>query len=618
MSARLDVALRAADRQARTLGNLRRAREMIEGARACATDAEGRFVVDRMRRWIDDRIAAAASQTPAPPAVGVAESVLLDADDSGEGFLVRVHVAEGPDRLEAAGVSFRAALDRARRLAFRLLTGSGVVRADAELLRRGGFVLEPRATELFRVEGGSLAAAAAVALISEWTGRPVPPGVVITGCLDDGGALRPVAGIEAKVTTALRERPALDRLVVPADQEVSVRGGDPRVVGAATLADLAALVLGLDPADCAPPAGGVDVEGTVRLGLALYEKQGNFALALDVLKAALSAIDGRRAEAGVAKQHRVEEFLALWRAGSCLIHQGDPEGATELYRRAAALGEALWDGREIDPRAYLGFRGSHAVLLRDRLEYPEAERLLLDNLARQHALRQDRREVAKTQGNLGELWTFMGRFDDAEAVLGDALASLRAVYPDEVPRELCYLGNLFLRRGDPRRAREHYDEGLRINETVTYGRDRNEAFLRYGLVRAALALQRPDEAVRHADRALDILSPAELHPRQLILKHRGPAWLALADEPRGEADLVAAADRTHAAGPLAELAVATAVAERALRLFDRPGREVEARELTREALRLGGELGQRLLRRATGELHGPRDQLRQLVELFPY
>jgi tetratricopeptide (TPR) repeat protein len=612
----LDVSLRAADWQARILGNLKRAQEIITDARQQATDAERRFLLRRMTRWIDTKLEA-ATRRPAPE-VGAIESVLVDADDSGEGFLVRIRVVEGLDQVESAGVSFRAALDRARRLALRLLTASGVFRADAELLRRSGFVLEPRATALFRVEGGSLAAAAAVALVSQWTGRPVSPGVVVTGCLEEDGALRPVAGLEAKVAAVLRERPTVNRLVVPAEQLEEAAAAAPRVVGAETFEDLAGQVLELDLAASGPRAATVDVEGTVRLGLSLYEKQGSFALAHDVLTTALSAIEVRRARRRDQMLYRVEEFLALWRAGSCLVHQGDPEGAARLFERAAALGEALWQGREIDPKAYLGFRGNHAVLLRDRFEYEAAERVLLDNLAQQKALRQDRREVAKTHGNLGELWTFMDRFDEAEAALGDALASLRAVYPDEVPRELCYLGNLYLRRGDPARARAHYADGLSSNETASYGRDRNEAFLRYGLVRAHLKLSQPDEAIRHADKALAILSPTELYPRQMILKYRGLAHLALGEEAQGEDDLKAAADLTFASGPLAELAAGTALAEHALFLLQKPGEEARARELVEEARKRGGDLMERLLLRVKTPFHGAEEQLQCVVDLFPY
>jgi tetratricopeptide (TPR) repeat protein len=264
------------------------------------------------------------------------------------------------------------------------------------------------------------------------------------------------------------------------------------------------------------------------------------------------------------------------------------------------------------------------VLLRDLFEYEAAEALLLDNLKRQRELRQDRRELAKTQGNLGELWTFMGRFDEAEASLTEALESLRAVYPDEVPRELCYLGNLALRRGEPRQAVAIYDEGLAANSGVTYGRERNETFLRYGLVRAHVELSELDAAMRQANRALAPLPTHELYPRQLILKFRGLAAVGLGQLEAGESDLRAAAERTYARGSLAEIAAGTSLAELALVLLEIPGRELEALELVRQLLGLGGRLMQRMDPPGT-ELVGPPADIRGLkrklagwLDRFPY
>jgi tetratricopeptide (TPR) repeat protein len=640
-----------AGHQAQVLGNLVRALELVVAAHGEA-EVELRFHLRNIARWIGQRLephhdpeglarrinlpddlavlVTGAPRLPrdedAEPGVGVVEALLLDSDISGEAYLARVAVELAPPGQrwlpDGVGPEFAEALGRAQRLVFQLLLRQGRFRPDPAIWGQCGFRLEgPPATRRLATDGGSVAAAAAVAVCSRWLERPVPAGVVVTGCLGPDGAVLPVSGLEAKVRCALRERPRLRMVVVPAN---GASFDDGRVRAVSDLEQLLAAVFGAELFREAPERG-IDVEGTLRLGLELYEKAGSFVVAQDVLQIVLEAIAHRRQRENNPRLFRVEQFVALWRAASCLVHLGDPDRARPLFEQASALGEELWEAREIDPKAYLGCRGNLAVLLRDLLEYEAAEQLLLGNLELQRTLRQDRREAAKTLGNLGELWTFAGRYDKAEAVLLEALDALRSVYPDEVPRELCYLGNLELRRGCPLQALACYTEGLQANVGVTYGQARNEAFLRYGLMRAQLALGQPAEAVREADRMLPGLSPTELYPRQLILKVRGLALLALGQGAAGERELERAADLTHASGPLARLAAGTALAELAIHLLDVPERQEEAVRLARGFLESGGSLTERLcpdLERHVGER--PLDTaalaaaLRQALVRFPY
>ena len=567
--------LREIDYQARELGNLILALQRTAQAWGGA-DLELRFHLRRMARWIVSRLEPhhdpsslagrvgwPADLGPLPgdpggaPAAGI-EAPLLDAQRSGVAFLARLVVDDGPAAGPRPAAALEEALDRARCEVFRRLSRVGL-RLDAT--RLGGRIrLEgAEAARLHRVDGGSIGAAAAAALFARWTDSTPPSGLVITGGLATGGAITDVAGIEEKTAAALRERP-LARVLVPARQAASV--ADPRVQGIESLDGLLRELFGPDAR--AGAAGPLDVEGTVRVGVELYEKRGSFALAHEVLGLALEAIEQERGRRGEPTLHRTEEVLALWRGGSSLIHLGDLEGALARFDRALPLAERLWERGEIDPRTFLGLRGNLAVLHRDRFEHAAAEALLLENLSQQRALRQDRRELAKTLGNLGELYTFMERFEEAEARLEEALDALRAVYPDEVPRELCYLGNLHLRRADPLRALACYEEGLERNRQVTHGRLANEVFLRYGLTRAHQRLNEAARAERQASRALALLESGELYPRQLILKERGLARLARGRWDEGVRDLEAAADRTHARGELAALAAATALGELAL------------------------------------------------------
>jgi len=286
----------------------------------------------------------------------------------------------------------------------------------------------------------------------------------------------------------------------------------------------------------------------------------------------------------------------------------------------------------VNPQAYLGFRGSEAVLLRDLFRYDEAEALLRETLSLQRELHQDRREIARTLGNLGELLTLRGRYPEAEAVLQEALGCLRSAYPDEVPRELCYLGNLRLRRADAGAALECYREGLSANRTVGAGAARNEAFLRYGMVRALCRLGLGESAVQQADLALELLPADEPFPRQRILEHRGLALLSLGAWDEGRVDLRHAADLTHVPRGLLRLGAASALAALARHLLLTTGgaalTEVDG-SLERIAVILaevpglapGPSLGRRLHALSPGRRED-REALPPLLEevagLFPY
>lgn len=612
--------LRDARYQAETLGNHVRALELARVAVGQA-DAEGRFHLRRFLSWLGGQLedhhlpqelpgrvglsdelartvlgAARAHPRPvASPTVGAATALLWDADRSREAFLAVFSVEPAPtgihDPLPAGcGASFAEAVAHAQTAVFRLLRDRGRFKPSSAFLEGKRFTVGgPPAAGSYVKDGGSIGAAAAAVLFSSWTGTPVPVDVALTGGIDAQGRILPVGALEAKVKAALRERPTLRAVIVPAGSDPTL--ADDRVVQVETLAELLAAVFGPAVLE-AFPRSALDVEGTVRLAVELYEKLNAFVAALEMFEATLVAIDARRQETGAGGLYRIEEFVSLWRAGSCLIHLGDTDGAAERLLRAQDIGAELWRGGDLAPQAYLGFRGTLAVQLRDAYRYEEAEQLLEETLQLQRELRQSKREVAKTLGNLGELWTLMGKHERAEEALSDALAAISDVYPDEVPRELCYLGNLYLRRGEVDRALAFYEKGLAANRPVEYGREANEGFLRYGLVRALVGLGRLEEAVCEADAALALLPETNPYPRQLILKHRGLARIALGEREGGDADLRAAADLAFVRGPLLRFGFSTALAELALELLDRrePGAAEEARALLAQFAALAAEV----------------------------
>ncbi|MBW2733751.1 MAG: hypothetical protein JRH20_15290, partial [Deltaproteobacteria bacterium] len=269
-------------------------------------------------------------------------------------------------------------------------------------------------------------------MVSRWSELPVAAHLLVTGSVTADGLIGAVSGLAKKAASAFRERPLLEKLVVPKEGSENLQ--DPRIVRVSTIAELIASVFGQD-ALTATEANRADIEGLVRKGIDLYEKHNNFAAAETLFEAALAAIAVQRE--GGERTFRQEEFVVLWRLGSSLIHRGAVERSTELFARADALGAQLWDEQAIAPREFLGYRATRAVLLRDSYQYEKAEATLHETLKLQRSLRQGKRQLAKTLGNLGELLSFRGKFQQAERALVEAKDYLEASYREELPRAHC-------------------------------------------------------------------------------------------------------------------------------------------------------------------------------------
>ena len=550
--------------QAEELDNLVLALELARGLQGDA-DTEQRYHLGCLTGWIDDRLEKRRGDEGAR--VGVVGLPLLD-ERSGEIFLVQMEVCgEGEGHGPDTSGPFAAALDRAEAMALDVVLTEGAMPATAPSQRHGLGLSGPPGLAALQPDGGSAAAAAALALVSAWTGLPVPGGTVVTGALGPGGELLPVDHVAAKVACAVRENEPGARVFLPPGQGPDHEG----VERAANLIELVAAVLGPLPASGSP----LDIQGSVARGVWLYEKAGRFSIAASLLGHCLAAIRVRRALGEDPGRNRTEEVTCLWRRGSCLTHLGDEVGALNMLQQARGLAEILWAEGAISPADYLSLAGSLAVLLRDTLRYGEAEALLLDTLEQQQVLRLESRSRARTMGNLGELWTITGDYGRAEEILGEALEILSISYPDEVPRELCYLGNCALKQRRHDRALELYGRGLVQNREVEYGRDLNEAFLRYGKAQALRALGRPEEAVEEADRVLGLMRRETPYPRQLCLMVRGLCRLDMGQQEEGRRDLREAAHTSQGAGALLSFGLSTSLARLVIHLL-RAGEMSEA------------------------------------------
>jgi tetratricopeptide (TPR) repeat protein len=650
--------LERARHQAQVLGNVVRALELLGGVFSSG-DLEARHHVRRLLPSLLARLdpghdpagvlartglpaprggpATVPSATVAPAArIGAAWSLLVDRDASSEPFLALLSVgtvpAPGPRPLALTPAS-AAAIDRAdqavvaRLLEQRRFSPRRILHRRVVELRVGPAPSAGDLPAVFAglVDGASIGAPAALALHSLLTRSAVPGDIASSGDVTLDGRIGPVAEIGAKVRAALRERPSLRAIFVPAGSPLGEAAADRRVRPVGTVAELLDAVFG--EVETCPALEAIDLEETCRLGEELYEREGDDPAALAVMRRLLAALDADAALPTPAPAARRIRFRALWRAGAALSHLGGVEEASRLFDRASRLGRELFDAAELDPRLYLGFLGSQAVLLRDSGRLAEAEVLLQGTIALQTELRQEARERARTLGNLGELLSIAGRLDEAERHLRGALELLRATYPDEVPRELCYLGDLMLRRGDPDRAIEVYREGLDANAPVERGREANEEFLRHGLARALLEAARPLEAIALCDALLEGTPESRPYPRQLVQKTRGLSRLRLGETEAGRADLLAAADLRHARGELLRFGLSTALAPLAIDLLavDRAGALAAARRFL-EAAEGSPELaGPGLLARTRRLLEAePLDPaalaaaLEELARAFPY
>lgn len=158
----------------------------------------------------------------------------VDASDGGLIVPIEFEFSKGNGELfvDLAGVEVRhdlqLALREARETATRLTGGS-----LAETATRVTF--EPPNSDVLALRGKSWEAGLTVALVASLRQQPLPRETLITGIVDDEGALLPVGGIEAKARAA-RAFGARELLVPEGDtSDVAVQGI--RIVGAESITD---------------------------------------------------------------------------------------------------------------------------------------------------------------------------------------------------------------------------------------------------------------------------------------------------------------------------------------------------------------------------------------------
>jgi tetratricopeptide (TPR) repeat protein len=170
--------------------------------------------------------------------------------------------------------------------------------------------------------------------------------------------------------------------------------------------------------------------------------------------------------------------------------------AREAAERAVAMiGDVAGDPNTRDPDTWsLWCQAQRRVASLDRIagDYQSAERRLLDVLELSLLRRDDETDaVVSTSYELGVVYKYAGRFDEAEAAYRQALAVLGADHP-EVADDLNALGALYQLAGRFDDAARVYEQSLGIFE-ASYGADHFEVAMVCGN-QAALASESGDHA----------------------------------------------------------------------------------------------------------------------------
>lgn len=352
-------------------------------------------------------------------------------------------------------------------------------------------------------------------------------------------------------------------------------GEDVRARLAAALARSAPLGL----SEVAGPGGAE----AARLAEAAVAAAGDPRLLTEALPALLAALAPWERGAGpwLAGVARHLAALAAWRL------RGDLPAATEaltaslgLLAAAPGAGAAAYRGRVLDTLGQL--------LLQQGLLHDAREALERALAVKQAA--GDAASAALTQGSLGRLLMALGDFSAARRHLADDLAVVAAA-PDASPRVQSQLetelGACALEEDDLRGAGAHLGRALALAERAGDGAGR--AFARLHLGRLALREGDPGRAEAHAAAVAAELAalPEGLLPElNGLLSHLRALICRAADDVPGALTHLQQAGRCFARAPRVTPVERAEVLEAHASAAAAAGREAEAADLLREALRV--------------------------------
>ena len=308
-------------------------------------------------------------------------------------------------------------------------------------------VAQPRAMQAFRIEGDSLAAAAALSAAALWLHRPVHPGTVVTGSLI-GRRVQPVGKLKQKIIGTMASRNDVHRWIVPAGNvaEANAVLSGQEVIGVSDLSDLLEAGLGTASRPPAPRVRVDEARRVFRLGWEGYR----WPTQREPLERLVAELPRYRPDL------RLEAMTLL---GAVHRHLGNTEDSLRCLERA--VGEMEDAGESSIPASSLSaLYRHHALTFRQMARFEEAKR------AADHAVRtaDDSRWVEdrlRAHGSAGLVHTSAGNQSAAVSHQQKALALAEARAPEHVTRTLGYLTEALSRNGAPDEATDAYQAGLR-------------------------------------------------------------------------------------------------------------------------------------------------------------
>lgn len=483
-------------------------------------------LIERARAaGVDPAVLAPLTQPPPPHAV----SVPFRGDEGGlvRQLLVSFDPVDGMDEAwlsPSAAIAVHQALACAERYAPPKAPGRYRLVAARPAALAGGVVVGP-----------SLAAATVVSAVSLFTGRPVRPGVAVTGALR-GDRVGEVGGIGAKVAGVKRVC-TLHTLVLPHGNESEARaasGGSPlRIVPVSTLEALLAATLQAPAALTAPEQRVEQARRRFATGWSGYL----WPTLAEEFARILAALPAARLDLRV-------EMLA--RLAAAARHLGDPSRSLQILDDALALTQTDLGRRAIPDAPLTYLFQQRAMTLRQLAAFGAAA------TAARRAVRVARRarlrgEEIKALGCAGLVARCRARLPEAIAAFERALAIQLAHDPQGAPRTRAYLLEALGDAGHEEAARNHYEHAVQeLAQTAEpTARESKESWVRTAF---GGTLRR----MGYAAEACAVLDHPSVHrclfeaplPGLLARRHYGLALVADGQTERGF-EVLAASPMTH-------------------------------------------------------------------------
>ena len=356
------------------------------------------------------------------------------------------------------------------------------------------------------VDGRSVGLPAALAFASTWLGRPLPTDVAAVGTVSPGGWVGAVGAVEAKTRrlAQLAERSDL-RVLCAKDNANQVNDGGLQAVCVEKLKDaLEVAKLELDSLDTSC-FGPVSARKT-KLG-ELVEDIRNGALGKHGVECTWGQlgdktrrlIDSLKGEPGAGDLNEARCWLAI-----AYTHAGMLDDVDAALRDVELPGHA-------PPRLQTLFhivRLGEAIDRRD-LQSDETKERMANVERNLEALRTnpDPELHGRAAGTLGRAHLHAGALTKALPLLREGVAEHLANHPMEVGRSRIYLAMALRMTGDPQAALHEVVQGA--HELATYTRTYSpeyeadtRMYLDYEMARILVSLERHDEAISCATRAL--------------------------------------------------------------------------------------------------------------------